>query len=224
MKRYTKTISAVLALALMAAVSESPSRAAGKSPADTVDVPAKAGHRVRQTLVLPYGNNYSKSLSTGGSSVFYEEDINKYPSSDFRNALTGVIPGLIITEASGMTGLMSDGARGGMNFRGLAPKFVVDGQPVYLTEVQLDPEEIESMTFVKDVLDKSLFGARSSEGVLYITTKRGLQAGKMIRVGVESGVSVIDRMPEYVGGAEYASLQNQARDAAVILSCTRRMT
>lgn len=214
MKRYTKTISAVLALALMAAVSESPSRAAGKSPADTVDVPAKAGHRVRQTLVLPYGNNYSKSLSTGGSSVFYEEDINKYPSSDFRNALTGVIPGLIITEASGMTGLMSDGARGGMNFRGLAPKFVVDGQPVYLTEVQLDPEEIESMTFVKDVLDKSLFGARSSEGVLYITTKRGLQAGKMIRVGVESGVSVIDRMPEYVGGAEYASLQNQARDAA----------
>lgn len=214
MKRYTKTISAVLALALMAAVSESPARAAGKSPADTVDVPAKAGHRVRQTLVLPYGNNYSKSLSTGGSSVFYEEDINKYPSSDFRNALTGVIPGLVITEASGMTGLMSDGARGGMNFRGLAPKFVVDGQPVYLTEVQLDPEEIESMTFVKDVLDKSLFGARSSEGVLYITTKRGLQAGKMIRVGVESGVSFIDRMPEYVGGAEYASLQNQARDAA----------
>lgn len=214
MKRYTKTISAVLALALLTAVSESPSRAAGKSPADTVDVPAKAGHRVRQTLVLPYGNNYSKSLSTGGSSVFYEEDINKYPSSDFRNALTGVIPGLVITEASGMTGLMSDGARGGMNFRGLAPKFVVDGQPVYLTEVQLDPEEIESMTFVKDVLDKSLFGARSSEGVLYITTKRGLQAGKMIRVGVESGVSVIDRMPEYVGGAEYASLQNQARDAA----------
>lgn len=214
MKRYTKTISAVLALALMAAVSESPARAAGKSPADTVDVPAKAGHRVRQTLVLPYGNNYSKSLSTGGSSVFYEEDINKYPSSDFRNALTGVIPGLVITEASGMTGLMSDGTRGGMNFRGLAPKFVVDGQPVYLTEVQLDPEEIESMTFVKDVLDKSLFGARSSEGVLYITTKRGLQAGKMIRVGVESGVSVIDRMPEYVGGAEYASLQNQARDAA----------
>ena len=214
MKRYTKTISAVLALALMAAVSESPARAAGKSSADTVDVPAKAGHRVRQTLVLPYGNNYSKSLSTGGSSVFYEEDINKYPSSDFRNALTGVIPGLVITEASGMTGLMSDGARGGMNFRGLAPKFVVDGQPVYLTEVQLDPEEIESMTFVKDVLDKSLFGARSSEGVLYITTKRGLQAGKMIRVGVESGVSVIDRMPEYVGGAEYASLQNQARDAA----------
>ena len=214
MKRYTKTISAVLALALLTAVSESSSRAAGKYPADTVDVPAKAGHRVRQTLVLPYGNNYSKSLSTGGSSVFYEEDINKYPSSDFRNALTGVIPGLVITEASGMTGLMSDGARGGMNFRGLAPKFVVDGQPVYLTEVQLDPEEIESMTFVKDVLDKSLFGARSSEGVLYITTKRGLQAGKMIRVGVESGVSVIDRMPEYVGGAEYASLQNQARDAA----------
>lgn len=140
MKRYTKTISAVLALALLAAVSESPARAAGKSPADTVNVPAKAGHRVRQTLVLPYGNNYNKSLSTGGSSVFYEEDINKYPSSDFRNALTGVVPGLFITEINGMTGLMSDGMRGGMNFRGMTPKFVVDGQPVYLSEIQIDPE------------------------------------------------------------------------------------
>ena len=178
MKRYTKTISAVLALALLAAVSESPARAAGKSPADTVNVPAKAGHRVRQTLVLPYGNNYNKSLSTGGSSVFYEEDINKYPSSDFRNALTGVVPGLFITEINGMTGLMSDGMRGGMNFRGMTPKFVVDGQPVYLSEIQIDPEEIESMTFVKDVLDKALFGSRSSEGVIYITTKRGLPAGK----------------------------------------------
>ena len=214
MKRYTKTISAVLALALLAAVSESPARAAGKSPADTVNVPAKAGHRVRQTLVLPYGNNYNKSLSTGGSSVFYEEDINKYPSSDFRNALTGVVPGLFITEINGMTGLMSDGMRGGMNFRGMTPKFVVDGQPVYLSEIQIDPEEIESMTFVKDVLDKALFGSRSSEGVIYITTKRGLPAGKTIKVGMESGVSVVDRMPGYVGGAEYATLQNQAREAA----------
>ncbi len=214
MKRYTKTISAVLALALLAAVSESPARAAGKSPADTVNVPAKAGHRVRQTLVLPYGNNYNKSLSTGGSSVFYEEDINKYPSSDFRNALTGVVPGLFITEINGMTGLMSDGMRGGMNFRGMTPKFVVDGQPVYLSEIQIDPEEIESMTFVKDVLDKALFGSRSSEGVIYITTKRGLPAGKTIKVGMESGVSVVDRMPGYVGGAEYATLYNQAREAA----------
>ena len=212
MKRYNKVICAVLAsLAVMSGESV---RAAGKSPADTVNVPARAGHRSRQTLVFPYGNHINKSLSTGGASTFYEEDINKYPSSDFRNAMTGVIPGLVITEISGMTGMMSDGARGGMSFRGLTPKFVVDGQPVYLTEVQLDPEEIESMTFVKDILDKALFGARSSEGILYITTKRGLRAGKTIKVGVESGVSVVDRMPEYVNGAEYAALQNQARDAA----------
>ena len=70
------------------------------------------------------------------------------------------------------------------------------------------------MTFVKDVLDKALFGSRSSEGVIYITTKRGLPAGKTIKVGMESRVSVVDRMPGYVGGAEYATLQNQAREAA----------
>ena len=215
MKRYIKTIGAALATTfLAAALPESPVLAAGKSPADTVEVPAKASHRVRQTLVLPYGNSYNKSLSTGGSSTFYEEDINKYPTTDFRNTLTGIVPGLVISEVNGMTGLMSDGMRGGMNFRGMAPKFVVDGQPVYLSEIQIDPEEIESITFVKDVLDKALFGSRSSEGILYITTKRGLQAGKTIKVGMESGVSVIDRMPGYVNAAEYATLQNQAREAA----------
>lgn len=214
MKKYFKTIYAVLAVTSLALVSNSQVHAAGQSPADTVKVPAKAGHRVRQTLVLPYGNNYDKTLSTGSSSTFYEDDINKYPSSDFRNALTGVVPGLVVVESNGMTGLMSDGTRGSMVFRGMNPKFVVDGQPVYLSEIQIDPEEIESMTFVKDVLDKALFGSRSSEGVLYITTKRGLKAGKTIKVGMESGVSVVDRMPGYANAVEYANLQNTARESA----------
>ena len=47
--------------------------------------------------------------------------------------------------------------------------------------------------------------------MIHITTRRGLPAGRRIRVGFESGVSVVDRWPEWVDGVEYARLQNQAR-------------
>lgn len=67
------------------------------------------------------------------------------------------------------------------------------------------------MTFVRDIADKALFGSRASGGVINITTRRGHPANGRIRVGFESGVSVVDRSPEWVNGVEYAQLQNQAR-------------
>lgn len=67
------------------------------------------------------------------------------------------------------------------------------------------------MTFVRDIADKALFGSRASGGVINITTRRGHPGERRIRVGFESGVSVVDRSPEWVNGVEYAQLQNQAR-------------
>lgn len=187
--------------------------AAGQALADSVDVPARAGHRFDQTLILPYGNTISRSLSTGGTAVYYEDDFNKYPSTDIRAFLVGIIPGFVTIEDNGGTGLMSDN-RSSDNLRGLTVRFFVDGQPFELNEIQIAPEEIESITFVKDIVDKALFGSRSSGGAVYITTKRGLVSGKVITVSMESGVSVVDRMPKWANGAEYATLQNQAREAA----------
>ena len=169
--------------------------------------------RIYQTLDMPFARTLDKRSSTSSTAAYYENDLDKYPSNDLRNAFTGVVDGLTVTERSGMPGLHygEESLRGSITSRGFTPTFVVDGMPIYLSQLQLDPEEIESMTFVRDIADKALFGSRASGGVINITTRRGHPGERRIRVGFESGVSVVDRSPEWVNGVEYAQLQNQAR-------------
>ena len=169
--------------------------------------------RVYQTLELPYARTLNKTAATGNSTTYYEHDIDKYPTNDFRNSLTGVVAGLTVRELTGTPGMFyaSETGRTAIYARGMTPEYIVDGMPVYITQLQLAPEEIESMTFIRDIADKALLGSRAADGVLYITTRRGRTHGRSIRVGFESGVSVVDRFPEWVNGVEYARLQNQAR-------------
>lgn len=168
---------------------------------------------IYQKLDMPYGRTLRKTAATGNASTYYEQDIDKYPTNDFRNSLTGVVTGLTVRELAGVPGMYYGGetARTALYVRGFSPAYIVDGMPAYITQLQLDPEEIESVTLVRDVADKALFGSRAANGVLHITTRRGLTRGRTIRFGFESGVSVVDRFPEWVDGVEYAQLNNQAR-------------
>ena len=97
-------------------------------------------------------------------------------------------------ELAGVPGMYYGGetARTALYVRGFSPAYIVDGMPAYITQLQLDPEEIESVTLVRDVADKALFGSRAANGVLHITTRRGLTRGRTIRFGFESGVSIVD--------------------------------
>lgn len=169
--------------------------------------------RIYQKLDMPYGRTLRKTAATGNATTYYEQDIDKYPTNDFRNSLTGVVAGLTVRELAGVPGMYYGGetARTALYVRGFSPAYIVDGMPAYITQLQLDPEEIESVTLVRDVADKALFGSRAANGVLHITTRRGLTRGRTIRFGFESGVSIVDHFPEWVDGVEYARLNNQAR-------------
>lgn len=197
-----KILPAACALLLCAAP------ALGAGPVECPDTTA-AG----RTLDLPYGRTLPRSLSTGGAATLGGEELSKYPTNDLRNSLTGLLPGLVVTENDGSPGLFygAESSRTSLSLRGLAPVYVIDGMPCYITQLQLDPEEIASVTLVKDVADKALFGSRAANGVLHITTRRGLASGRSVRVGFEGGLSSVDRFPEWVGGVDYARLQNQAR-------------
>ena len=192
--------------------SEGPVLTAERIAADSA-IRARRTLRVYQTLELPYARTLNKTAATGNSTTYYEHDIDKYPTNDFRNSLTGVVAGLTVREMTGVPGMTygTEGGRTAISARGETPTYVVDGMPVYITQLQLDPEEIESMTFIRDIADKALLGSRAAGGILYITTRRGRTHGRSIRVGFENGVSVVDRFPEWVNGVEYARLQNQAR-------------
>ena len=211
------------ALLLFAATAYGAARHAGPDSSEAITtvealrtdsiVKADRAMRIYQKLDMPYGRTTRKAVATGNATTYYEQDIDKYPTNDFRNSLTGVIAGLTVREQAGIPGVTYAGgtARTVLYTRSFSPVYVVDGMPVYMTQLQLDPEEIESMTLIRDVADKALFGSRAANGILNITTKRGLTHGRSIKFGFESGVSVVDRFPEWVDGVEYARLNNQAR-------------
>ncbi|MGL5619040.1 MAG: SusC/RagA family TonB-linked outer membrane protein [Tannerellaceae bacterium] len=176
------------------------------------------GQESEKRIPLPYGYTHTRT-ATGDYYVITGEELKKYPSIDLRNAFAGIVPGLIITERDGSTGIAAEETlgRNGITpkitetIRSVSPIYVVDDIPLDITEMPLDPEEIETVTFVKDIVGKTMFGPRAADGIIFIKTKRGTNKDRVLNINAEAGISVVDRFPDWVSGADYAQLNNQAR-------------
>lgn len=156
---------------------------------------------------------------TGSTTIIDGSRLEMYPSTDLRNALTGLATGVDVREINGMPGLTAQeylGAFGSsekidITSRGRSLIYIVDDVPTDITEMPLDPGEIESVSIIKDITAKAMFGPAAAEGVVYIKTKRGYANEHALNVNFEKGVSTIDRFPGWVSGSEYAEMNNQAR-------------
>src|SRR5690606_3035734 len=130
----------------------------------------------------------------GSASVVKGGDIKDIPATSFESALVGKAPGVSITQGSatvGSTTSIQIRGIGSMN-ASTEPLYVIDGVPVssgntgqmgdYIYSTNnimntLNPEDIESISILKDAAAASLYGSRAANGVVVITTKRG-KAGK----------------------------------------------
>lgn len=168
-------------------------------------------------IKLPYATNY-KRTTTGDYFVITGKELEKYPSNDLRNALAGLIPGLEISEREGSTGISVEETRGQFRvknkvdeyMRGFSPLYIIDDIQIDITEMQLDPSEVETITFIRDVVGKTMYGPRGANGIIFIKTKRGQANERILNVNVEAGVSAVDRFPEWASASEYARLNNEA--------------
>lgn len=169
-------------------------------------------------VLLPYFTVKKRHL-TGSTSVFKGNILEKYPTTDIRNSLTGLVTGMEVYERDGSPGISAEeklGAYGAsekvaLYSRGYSLMYIIDGVRMDITEMPLDPNEIESVSLVRDIVAKTLYGPAAANGIVFITTKRGKINERILNVNVESGVNMIDRFPEWVSGAEYARLNNLAR-------------
>lgn len=169
-------------------------------------------------IPLPY-MELARRHSLGNTVVIKGEDLQKWSSTDIRNALTAIAPGVEVTENSGSPGVtpLENAGRYGASWRvtptvrGRRMIYMVDDVPVSISETPLDPQQIESITIVRDVMEKTLYGASGADGIVYIRTKRGKPNSRYLSVYGEGGVNIVDRMPEFVGGEDYARLNNTAR-------------
>ena len=167
---------------------------------------------------LPYTTQKKRHV-TGSYQVLKGSQLEKYPTLDLRNSLTGLVPGLMVREYDGSTGMSAEEDLGsyaitqkiGITARGRPLTYIIDDIPVSITEMALDPQEIESLTVIKDIAGKAMYGPIGADGIVFITTKRGRANERVLNVDAEYGVGIIDRFPEWMPGAEYARLNNRAR-------------
>ena len=169
-------------------------------------------------VYLPF-TSVKKRNMTGSTSVINGNRLEMYPSTDLRNSFTGLATGLEVREISGHPGISAQeylgsfGALEKINVasRGRRMSFIIDNIPIDITEMPLDPNEIESVSIIKDIASKAMFGPAAADGIIFIKTKRGAKNEHSTNLNIESGVNTIDRMPGWVSGSEYATLNNQAR-------------
>ena len=165
-------------------------------------------------IPLPFLDLKKRNI-TGSSIVLTGEDLSKYQGTDIRNAFTGLVAGLEVRELNGSPGVsvveQFNTEKIDVLLRGRSPMYIVDGMPTDMTEMPLDPNEIETATIIKDIVGKAMYGATGADGVILIKTKRGKSNERTIHVNVEKGVNFADRMPTWTNGTEYAQLNNLAR-------------
>lgn len=156
----------------------------------------------RQTSML-FGK-VTDTLRVASADAVYTNELIKSPVASIYSALTGRLSGLYTSQSSGLPG--SDGVS--LQLRGQAPLVVVDGIPRSITLI--DPEEIESVTVLKDALATAMLGVRGGQGALLITTRKG-QAGKQrISFTAQSGVQQPLKLPTFLNAYDYSRLYNEA--------------
>lgn len=156
----------------------------------TVEVAASNNMTVRlesdtetleEVLVVAFGTA-KKSAFTGSAKVVTSEQLGKSQVSSVTNALAGSVPGLQLTSSNG-----SPSSTASIKIRGFSslnagndPLIIVDGAPYSGDMANLNPNDVESMTVLKDAASNALYGARGANGVIMITTKKADKKGDAV--------------------------------------------
>jgi len=160
--------------------------------------------------VVAYGVQ-KKVTVTGALSSVKAEDIVRTPVSSVSQVLGGQLTGVTTVQTSGEPG--SDAAtvyvRGQSTFNGPEPLIQVDGVEREMNDI--DPEEIESITVLKDASATAVFGVRGANGVILITTKRGKEGKAKITGSTAWSILTPTKVVEAAGSYEYAKFYNQMR-------------
>lgn len=168
-----------------------------------VMVETAEGKALNEVVVVGYGVQ-KKATLTGAVSSVAGEDLSKRVVASMSTALQGKMPGVVIQQGSGEPG--ADGAS--INIRGVGsanagtgPLVLVDGIETDMNKV--DMSSVESVSVLKDAASASIYGSRSSNGVILITTKRGTEGKLKVSYSTALTVQRPMEMPKVVSSADY---------------------
>ncbi|MDR2843113.1 MAG: TonB-dependent receptor [Candidatus Symbiothrix sp.] len=191
---------------------------------------------LNEVVVIGYGTQKRKELT--GSVVSVPQSVLSRVTSSFDNLLGGAIPGVNVIQNSGQPGATSTiRVRGGNSINGgNEPLYVIDGFIVYNDNSNsktgtasskivgadaglnllstINPSDIESIEILKDASATAIYGTRGANGVIIITTKKGVKGTNKIHYQSTAGWQQISKKLNLLNGSQWASLRNDILDSS----------
>ena len=186
--------------------------AAGSASARTVTL-HEDSQMLQETVVVGYGVQKKVNL-TGAVAMVNSEEMNARPISSVASGRQGLLPGVTVVNSSSQPGQANTTirVRGVGTIGNSNPLILIDGIEGDISSI--NPEDIESVSVLKDAASSAIYGARAANGVLLVTTKK-LAAGKdavtKINFSAYAGIQTPTRLPEMCDAIEFMTLDNEAR-------------
>ena len=160
-----------------------------------------------EVVVIAYGQQ-KKVTITGAVSAVGGDELLKAPVANVSNALQGKLPGISVVQASGMPGDDEPviRVRGIGSLNSAEPLVLVDG--VERSFGQIDPNEIEDISILKDASATAVFGVRGANGVILVTTKRGTPGKASVSVTASTAIQQISKFVEFADSYTYGKMWN----------------
>lgn len=166
-----------------------------------------------EVVAIAYGNQDRRMLTSAVSSIDNKELI-KSPATSITNILAGALPGVSSVQTTGQPG--KDAAAiyvrgvGSLNDSQSKPLILVDG--VERAFSQIDPNEVETISVLKDASSTAVFGVRGANGVILITTRRGKSGKTQISASTKLGLQQPISLVEQTGSYEFARFWNMKQE------------
>ena len=170
-----------------------------------------------ELIVIGYGTQKKSSL-TGSIETIKSEDLLSMPTANLDEALYGQVAGLQVMQT---TGDPSSAKEANLHIRGInnSPLLVIDGVPRFGTNTSdgemrlsdLNPDDIESISILKDAAAAAVYGARAANGVILVQTKRAAGNQKVsVNYRGQMNIQQATQLPEFLDAYNYALLYNKA--------------
>lgn len=165
-----------------------------------------------EVVVIGYGTVKKSNLS-GAVSTVSSKDLKKLPASNLSQALQGSAPGLHASQNNRAPGEeLAMTIRGNNSFSGGSPLYIVDGFPVVTGGGMsaINPNDIESISVLKDASSTAIYGARAANGVILITTKSGKVGKVSVDVDVFTGIKYFNNPVKLMNAEQFAQLRRES--------------
>ncbi|MBR0533026.1 MAG: TonB-dependent receptor, partial [Bacteroidales bacterium] len=183
----------------------------------SVEIPASSGMKVTlaedtefldDVVVVGYGTQKKVNM-TGAVGSIKSESINKFANSTTAS-MQGVSPGLTILDKGGAPGRANTTlrVRGITTINNSDALLLVDGVEQRISDV--NPDDIESISILKDASTSAIYGSRAANGIVLITTKRAKEGDVRIDFNAYGGIHQVTNKPQHMGTVDYMRQQNEA--------------